>query len=329
MARTDKKSASSTPKKQMPPRQELTGPFLAALQSLIGKTDGFIFPLIIPPLGSIDEDALFDVYPALRKVGRRPKLHVLLYSYGGDAHTAFHIGRLLQDYATEQLHVYVLREAKSAATLLACAGEKIIFTEMSELGPMDPQVIEGDSDRRFSPLAIKHALDLLADQSAANHQEIVKVLAEKLPRPLVLGEHLKSLETGKDYLFKLLRARMFRDEGEDKARGIAERLVMGYPDHGYCIDFREAQDIGLVVERAPDGIADELFDVMRQYKSAWDQFMALIRSDKEADRTEAMHIYTTLKGCAERIITQQVEAPQGGPEDAPAVPIVPNGQERD
>lgn len=120
---------------------------------------------------------------------------------------------------------------------------------------------------------------------------------------------------------------MFRDEGDDKAKGIAERLVMGYPDHGYCIDFREAQDIGLVVERAPEDIADELFDVMRQYKTAWDQFISLIRSDKETERTEAMSIYAMLKGCAERIITQQVEAPQGGPEDAPIETIAPTGQE--
>jgi hypothetical protein len=290
-----------------PTQEDIAAEFKHSLEKLIDKFDDFIYPLIIPPFNSIDEDILFDVYPDLTKIGKREKLSVLLYSYGGDAHTAYHIGRILQEYTTKELKIYILREAKSAATLLACAGDKIIFSEISELGPMDPQFAERDSEQRFSPLAIKHALDLLSDQSSKHHDELVKVLADKLPKPLILGEHLKSLETGKEYIYKLLKERMFNNATDEKIKSIAEKLVTGYPDHGYCIDFKEAQEIGLKVEKASDELSNELFDVMLNYKKAWDKLLTTLRSNDPAKKSETVSLISSLRKIADEMIEYQLK----------------------
>jgi len=281
------------------------------------KIDGFIYPLIIPPIQSIDEDILFEIYPDLKKIGKCNKLHVLLYSYGGDAHTAFHIGRLLQQYSNELL-IYILREAKSAATLISCSADKIIFSDISELGPMDPQIKRRGTEERFSPLAIKHTFDLLQDESKNKHFEIVKSLTERLPDPLILGEHLKSLETGKDYLIKLMRARMFKDTEEEKIFSIAERLVTGYPDHGYCIDYEEAKELGLKVEHVAENIDDEIFEIMVAYKNIWDKFYSHLNEAKNARKNgkdeaaneefkQAVDLYSDLKKITKNVIEYQLE----------------------
>jgi hypothetical protein len=68
-------------------------------------------------------------------------IDVILHTLGGDADAAYHIGILLQKLAGERTLSFIIpRMAKSAGTLLACSGDKIIMTPISELGPVDPQV---------------------------------------------------------------------------------------------------------------------------------------------------------------------------------------------
>lgn len=301
-----KKNSTRTNGKSKNSKDSVSDQFKNSLLKFIESSEGFVYPLIIPPVQSIDEDALFEVYSDLRKIGEQDNLNVLLYSYGGDARTAFHIGRLLQAYSNKKLQIYPLREAKSAATLIASAADNMVMSELSELGPMDPQIKLPSIERRFSPLAIKHSLELLHGEISNGHDLIVKTLAERLPDPLSLGEALKSLETGKDYLRKLLVSRMFAGDSE-KAAAVAEQLVLGYPDHGYCIDFKEAQDIGLVVQEVPDNQRDALYDLMYGYKKIWDVFeLAMSRKDdNESSVSEAMRPLIDLKQVVHEVIDIQ------------------------
>ena len=301
-----KKSNTRAKNKSKDLKDTVSNQFKDSLLKFIESSEGFVYPLIIPPVQSIDEDALFEVYSDLRKIGEQDNLNVLLYSYGGDAQTAFHIGRLLQAYSNKKLQIYPLREAKSAATLIASAADNIVMSELSELGPMDPQIKLPSIERRFSPLAIKHSLELLHGEISNGHDLIVKTLAERLPDPLSLGEALKSLETGKDYLRKLLVSRMFAGDSE-KAAIVAERLVLGYPDHGYCIDFKEAQDIGLVVQEVPDNQRDALYDLMYGYKKMWDvfEFAMSRKDDNESSVSEAIRPLIDLKQVVHEVIDIQ------------------------
>jgi hypothetical protein len=301
-----KKSSTTANNKSKNSKGTVSDQFKDSLLKFIESSEGFVYPLIIPPVQSIDEDALFKVYSDLRKIGEQDNLNVLLYSYGGDARTAFHIGRLLQAYSNKKLQIYPLREAKSAATLIASAADNIVMSELSELGPMDPQIKLPSIERRFSPLAIKHSLELLHGEISNGHDLIVKTLAERLPDPLSLGEALKSLETGKDYLRKLLVSRMFASDSE-KAAAVAEQLVLGYPDHGYCIDVKEAQDIGLVVQEVPDNQRDALYDLMYGYKKIWDVFELAMsgKDNNESSVSEAIRPLVDLNRVVHEVIDIQ------------------------
>ena len=283
-----------------------------AIKDMSQRVDGFLYPLIIPSGSSIDEDVLFDIYSDLLKVGKQKKMHILLYSYGGYANTAFNLGRLLQSYS-EYLSIVILREAKSAATLLACAADQIILTEISELGPMDPQIRSSDSSERFSPLAIKHIFDLLEKENKENHTHVVESLTKKLPNPLILGEHLKSLEAGKDYLVKLLEARMLKNSSHEEILKVANQLVTGYPSHGYCIDLAEARSIGLNAERNVPEDDQNLLFIMRAFKSVWSEFEQKIISKDQEEAAKAFDIYVRLRKLASNVAeSQKIQQKQTG-----------------
>lgn len=66
-------------------------------------------------------------------------LDVLLHSPGGSAEAAEGIVTLLRS-RFENLRFIVPHMAKSAATMICCAGDEIFMDERSELGPIDPQM---------------------------------------------------------------------------------------------------------------------------------------------------------------------------------------------
>lgn len=193
-------------------------------------------------------DRLMDLLPQGNPDG---KLIVVLHSSGGDIDAAFNIAQLLRRYAPTELEFVVPRWAKSAATLLACAGDKITMTPVAELGPLDPQITQMNPMEqrleRFSPLHIESTLELIRNEFRNGNKELAEGLLQRLQFPLTLGSFKKSLELGIQYLEKLLTTRMLKDQHQ-KAKEVAKRLTEGYADHGFCINIEEARAIGLNVQ---------------------------------------------------------------------------------
>jgi len=162
-------------------------------------------------------------------------------SAGGDLDSAYHIGKLLQESVKGKLTFIVPRYAKSAATLLCCAGDEIIMTRKAELGPLDPQIrLKGE---RFSALAVKAALGLINQNYTDKKTSLANKLATLLPSPLMLGELDRSLEISKSYLNKLLMGRMFRNgNNKKKVNDISEKLAKKYTHHLYVINHEEAKN---------------------------------------------------------------------------------------
>lgn len=217
-----------------------------------------VFPYLLMPM-ELGRDLVERAYDLLDQHTGVANLDVLVTSHGGDIHSAYHLGKLLRRYPKQKLRFIVPRYAKSAATLLIFAGDEIVFGPTSEIGPLDPQIALPPSDRakfiqRFSPLAIRPALDLIAEENEKGHDILVEKLSASLPEVLLLGQHLKALEVAKHYAIKLLTSRMLKGKknAEALASRIGEQLVSGYPDHGYCIDYDEALSLGLNVVMAPD-----------------------------------------------------------------------------
>ena len=81
------------------------------------------------------EDMIHDANPG-------EDLHLLLASPGGDGEAAVRLVYSLQARCRE-LTVIIPTEAKSAATLLALGAHRIVMAPFSDLGPVDPQIWDG------------------------------------------------------------------------------------------------------------------------------------------------------------------------------------------
>jgi len=217
-----------------------------------------VFAYLLIPM-TLGRDLVEETYELLEGGYKDTKdLDVLVTSGGGDIHSAYHLAKLFRRYAEGKLRFIVPRYAKSAATLLTFGGDEIVFGPASELGPLDPQIAlpPDDSGRpmqRFSPLAIRPTLDLIAEENEKGHKILVEKLSSSLPEALILGQHLKGLEIAKHYVTKLLTTRMLKGKKSAGkiANNIGEQLVSGYPDHGCCIDYDESVSLGLNISMAP------------------------------------------------------------------------------
>jgi ClpP class serine protease len=179
------------------------------------------------------------------------KLVVIVDSSGGDIDAAYNLASLFQDIGHTYLEFVIPRWAKSAATLLCCAADKISMTSIAELGPVDPQItVFNPLEKRmeqFSPLHIDSTFTLIRKEYDDGNNQMADKLMERLQFPLTLGSFKKIMEVSKGYLETLLTSRMLKDNPQ-KAKEIAQKLSEGYADHGACINAKEAKNIGLNVD---------------------------------------------------------------------------------
>ncbi len=197
------------------------------------------------------------------------KLHVLIESFGGDANAAYNLATLFRRYAPTELVFIVPRWAKSAATLLVCAGDRVDMTPIAELGPVDPQITTFDPlenrFEQFSPLAITATLELIRNEYTSGSKDLAEGLLRRLQFPLTIGMYVKAQEIGEGYARQLLSSRMLlgHENCEAKADELASQLGKGFTDHGYCLKVEEAGRLGRLVKELE---GDELRLVWSLYK---------------------------------------------------------------
>ena len=175
-------------------------------------------------------------------------LDIIIDSGGGDIDAAYNLARLFRRYGKERLTFIIPRWAKSAATLLICAGDEILMTPVAELGPLDPQITAMNRlEQRvesFSPLHIESTLQLIREEFSKGNSQLAEGLMQRLQFPLTLGSFKKLLDVGREYVEKLLSSRMLKGN-ESKAEHIGKVLTTGYAHHSWCITIEEAQELGL------------------------------------------------------------------------------------
>jgi hypothetical protein len=206
---------------------------------------------------------------------------LLVDSPGGDPRVAYKIAQLLNVRCGEYV-VVVPCYAKSAATLLALGAARIILGSTGELGPLDMQVRDTDSEEDGSALNHVQTLERLSafelrtfDQAmflmlrrtskkVSNILPLALEFASASVRPLMENvdvvkytEMSRLLKVGESYAERLLRKKY----GAKRASDIAAKLVSEYPEHGFVIEHNEAKAIGLHVETASHDL-ETAFDSM-------------------------------------------------------------------
>ncbi|MBN9215537.1 MULTISPECIES: hypothetical protein [unclassified Microbacterium] len=280
------------------PVDESTSPadwdVLMLLQMGPGANSSLMRPVvqdIIQRLGGLD---------APREPGSR--IDVWLDSPGGDAHAAYKLGLYLRS-RFEVVNFVIVDYAKSAATLLALAGDEIFMGPAAELGPLDTQESREGEVRMRSNLDTANTIDnvyfqvvsnaiaagseILRSTALTREQTIQHVLdfSAQFARPLLeqidlvaVNAASTSLDVAIEYGARLLSYRHNRT-GFASAKARMSQLVRGYPTHGYVIDRDEARDgLGLPVKNLEDyGLLSQLDAV---YAGAQSQQMNIIEITK-------------------------------------------------
>lgn len=229
-----------------------------------------IFQMGSGPEASLSRQLVQDVVHQLGGIGaaREPgsRIDVWLESPGGDAHAAYKLGLYLRA-RYESINFVVIDYAKSAATLLCLAGDRIYMAPAAELGPLDTQenregeirlrsVLDtADSLERLFELTVTNSLAMgglvlnmtgLTREKTIEHLlhfagEFARPLLEQID-PIAVNAANTSLEVAAEYGSRLLSYRNGRD-GLARARRQMEQLIRAYPTHGYVIDRDEARDV--------------------------------------------------------------------------------------
>lgn len=200
------------------------------------------------PAAMINSDDTKPIDDMLRSVGKTKNLELIIHSAGGYSENAKKIVKMCREYC-ENFTVVVPDAAKSAATIISLGGDKIIMSNTSELGPIDPQFIifgpQGQPQtvpawtivRSFDEI-IKNAVDengkiKIAYIPLLNNIDIAKV-----------KEAREALTNAKKIAEEFLKEWMLKDD-HNKAKETSRVLAEGekYTLHAHLIDWKEAKSL--------------------------------------------------------------------------------------
>ena len=172
--------------------------------------------------------------------------YLMVTSPGGDPNAAEKMLIMCRGRFTDGFFVVVPNYAKSAATMIALGGDKVLMGYLAELGPIDPQL-------QLSPLLGPS----LPARSFIDGLENIRMKVKKegdpvqmyLPmlsqiRPEIIAICQSAIEDSRSFAEKWLKRYMLKGDPKQAER-VAEWLSTGekYKSHGKVIDFQEAKDI--------------------------------------------------------------------------------------
>jgi len=202
-------------------------------------------------------------------------LYLILHSFGGDADAAYHIAKMLNEYVGDKskLNIIVPRWAKSAATLLALAGNQVFMTKIAELGPIDPQIKVGAEwiSAASIELSLKKILKIILDLSESSEskkrlpEEVYSQLFSRMPINQI-GEYDRLITYSEELAREILIMRMYKDNVET-AEVVANKLVRGYSYHGRPITCKDAKAINIRADYVPLGASSLVKDLYNHFKA--------------------------------------------------------------
>lgn len=198
---------------------------------------------------AIDEDDIMPFVDLLHNVPPNHDVDLMLHTKGGSIDAAEKLmGMLRSSVGEAQLRIIVPDFAKSAGTLMVLGADSVVMSDMSELGPIDPQVhLFG----RWQ--SAQNYLDAYKE-----HERTLKVDPDNIAARIMLGQldpaTLKLCEAATNRASqaaeKLLRRGMFRKEGNWSKTASVLLDTRRWRSHGQMISWEDARDpeVGLVVE---------------------------------------------------------------------------------
>lgn len=209
-----------------------------------------------PGLISITLEDVQGLMEVINKLDGKGGLDLLMHSPGGSPDAAEAVVHYLRSKFND-IRVIVPQAAMSAATMLACAANRIVMGKHSSLGPIDPQfIVSTQSGTMAHPAqAILDQFELAKDE--CKDPTLLGAWMPILPQygPSLIVQCINALDLAEDLVAEWLRTWMLaplgRDKAARKARTIARKLAdhSKFKSHGRPIHRDAALDLGLVVDK--------------------------------------------------------------------------------
>lgn len=232
---------------------------------------------------------MWSLYQGRAQTGKGNRVEILIHSGGGHPEIAYAAMKFFRR-RFKQVNVIVPLVAKSAATLMCLGADKVFMGELAELGPIDIQLDDQvkHGEQGFSPLDEFKSLEFMREQAiewmdyyaaVMNRRygiSIKEALKDSVPLvtslmrpmfeqidPIEMGGNRRALAIGEEYA-----KRMLAMVDNTNPREIIRRMVWEYPSHDFHVDFEEAEDVGLPVERLPESqdsrLTAAIFDLEKE-----------------------------------------------------------------
>lgn len=247
------------------------------LSRLEEKLETKIILYYVPKKYVIDQEHADYFLEQLKDVGHRKKLSLIVFSTGGDSMGCLRIATLLRSFC-ETLEILVPSTCSSAATQLALSADKILFTPLGYLSPIDTQLLVKEphlTDYSYNQISISSFLkarDFLEKEgpvkSVGEEAEGAYRTLFKYVHPIVYAEAERLSKRSKMTAKIMMNLHQQSFENQKKIDSIANNLVFDYPDHGFPIQYEKAKEVGLPAEKLPDDVSYLLWDLLKFYKGA-------------------------------------------------------------
>jgi hypothetical protein len=277
-------------------------------------------------------DAIAPFVSVLDEMGPVPKLSLVLHTNGGHTTAAWRLINLIRSFGDE-VEVIVPDKAMSAGTLMALGANRIVMTKQAALGPIDPSLsghplapptqsatgqlqrvsVSAEAVRGYIDEVKKDIKDPAALASVWTH------LAGQI-HPIVLGEIFR---LGGQIRF--LAGELIQNQVTDaKARAkIIQHLCSDSGSHDYTINRREAEHLGLAIEKPS---ADLYRLLSRLAKSYTEELKTLVPYSPQAVLGgQASAAYTHVRGLIESTKACYGFVSEGQLTVTPANPPAPAG----
>lgn len=203
----------------------------------------------------INDDDVNMLQSVLQNVNLTNGLVLMISSPGGDGIAAERIVNVCRAYSgTDDYWALIPGKAKSAATVICMGASKILMGPSSELGPVDPQIIIIEDDKRqiYSAHSLVSGYDKLFEDIAKTKGPIEPYIQQLHHYDNRDITHYRSLiELSKDISKKVLKKGMMStlklDEIENKIE-VFLNPAAGTLTHGRPIYADEAKSCDLLIE---------------------------------------------------------------------------------
>ena len=227
--------------------------YASLFRPLIEQTDADLY-IFSAPINTHNADRFIDLvrfHPY-----KRPNCVLILTTMGGSPDAGYRMARAIKRYY-HKFTLLLFGMCKSTGTLIALGADEIAMGDFAELGPLDIQLVEENS--QTSGLSYTQSLfalqDVLAQQFYSNFTMLKQAEGIRLPTraiadiastlslgllspissqldPVKLGEVGRAVAIAEEYGRRLCGK-----------RDLPSSLIVGYRSHSFVIDLEEAQQM--------------------------------------------------------------------------------------